>query len=93
MVFCGFNTKLPKPPQQMSRGLEEFLLPTLPSSLHYLGSRLKKMWAYDNFILNSKAEKMIYGDSKLAETFGVASANFDGVIKPLSHFMASYYAL
>ena len=34
---------------------------------------------------------MTYGDSKHAECFGVALANFEGVVKPLSNFMVSYY--
>ena len=36
------------------------------------------------FVLSFRAEKyeMVYGDSKLAESFEVASANFEGVIKP-----------
>lgn len=48
------------------------------------------------FVLNFKAEKhkMICGDSKNEiQRFGVASANFQGVIKPLSHFKVSYNVL
>ena len=69
----------------------ELSFPTLQPSLHYLN--LRKCVLMTIFVLSFRVEKyeMIYGDSKLAESFGVASANFEGVIKPLSHFMVSCY--